>query len=105
MNKIDEYFNHYSKETLENFKKYHFENPHVYARFKELAFQMMKSGRKKYSSKLIINIIRWENDLITTGEEFKINDRYQSIYGRLLAFHHPEFETFFEFRVRQHGRK
>lgn len=98
--KIDEYFSHYKPETLDKFKVFHFENPHVYERFKKLAFDMKSSGRKKYSSKMIINVIRWENDLVTTGEDFKINDAYQSIYGRLLAYHHPEFEDFFEFRIR-----
>lgn len=105
MKTIEDYFSHYKKETLERFKKFHFENPHVYARFKELAFQMKKSGRTKYSSKLIINVIRWESDLITNGEEFKINDAFQSIYGRLLAYHHPEFQSFFEFRIRGHNGK
>lgn len=97
------FFGHYKEATLEGFKKFHTENPHVYARFKLLAEQMKATGRAKYSSKLIINVMRWESDLETNAEPFKINDRWQSIYGRLLAFYHPEFEDFFEFRVRGHS--
>lgn len=94
------YFGHYDPKTLADFKKFHAANPHVYDRFKELAFEMKETGRKKYSSKMIINVLRWESDLKTTDKEFKINDKFQSIYGRLLVWNHPEFDGFFEFRTR-----
>lgn len=96
-------FKHYKPSTKKAFKKFHEENPHVYKRFKEMAYQMKATGRKKYSSKLIINAMRWEYDLKTNSKPFKINDRFQSLYGRLLAFHDPEFLDFFEFRERKHS--
>ena len=99
----EEYFGHYKEATLKAFKKFHVENPHVYTRFKELAYQMKNTGRKKYSSKLIINVMRWEHDLKTNSKPFRINDRFQSLYGRLLAYHDPTFDSFFEFRVRGHS--
>lgn len=99
----EQFFGHYKQATLKAFKNFHRENPHVYKRFKELAYQMQRTGRKKYSSKLIINVMRWEADLKTKGKVFKINDRFQSLYGRLLAYNDPTFETFFEFRVREHS--
>lgn len=94
------YFSHYSKETLDQFKKFHNNNPQIYEEFKKLAYKMKSTGRRKYSSKMIINVLRWETDLRSDGDEFKINDRFQSIYGRLLAYHDPSFEEFFEFRIR-----
>lgn len=96
---MNELFSHYSEKTKEDFKKYHKENPHIYKRFVELAYQMKRTGRKYYSSKMLINIIRWETDL-KGGDEFKINDKYQSFYGRLLAYQKPEFLEFFQFRQR-----
>lgn len=95
------FFSHYSKNTLEEFKKFHKDNPHIYEEFKKLAYRMKKTGRKKYSSKMIINVLRWESDLRSSGDEFKINDKFQSIYGRLLAYQDPSFEEFFEFRIRE----
>jgi hypothetical protein len=95
------FFSHYSKKTLEDFKKFHKENPHIYEEFKKLAYRMKGTGRKKYSSKMIINVLRWESDLGSTGDEFKINDKFQSIYGRLLAYQDSTFEDFFEFRIRE----
>ena len=92
-------FEGYSEKTIKEFAAYHRENPHIYEGFKRLAFEMRSTGRTKYSSKLIINVLRWETDLRARGDvEFKISDRFQSMYGRLLAYHHPEFEDFFNFR-------
>lgn len=97
-----ELFGHYSDRQLAKFKVYHTENPHIYKRFRELAEEMRKTGRGYYSSKMLINVIRWETDL-RGGDEFKINDKYQSLYGRLLAFNEPTFEEFFQFRKRTKG--
>jgi len=97
------FFGHYKEATLEGFKKFHAENPHIYARFVLLAKQMKATGRKKYSARLIFHAMRWEQDLKTNAEPFKINDRWLSIYSRLLAYYQPEFEDFFEFRVRGHS--
>lgn len=99
----DKYFGHYKRSTLDAFKKFHRENPHIYKRFRELAHQMFSTGRKKYSSKLIINVMRWESDLSTNSKPFKINDRFQSLYGRVLAWKEPKFRDWFEFRVREHS--
>jgi len=60
---------------------------------------MAKTGRKKYSSELIINVIRWHIDLDTRStDEFKINNNFKSFYSRLFVAQNPEFRSFFEFR-------
>lgn len=97
--RYDRLFTGYSQKTLRDFKQYHQEHPQIYQGFKELAFRMKRTGRSHYSSKMIINVLRWETDIRAEGECFKICDRYQSIYGRLLAYHYPEFEEFFSFRA------
>ena len=103
--RMTELFGHYSKETFKGFAAFHRDNPHIYEEFKLLAIEMRETGRKKYSSKMIINVLRWNIDIRTdTEEEFKINDRYQSLYGRLMIYHHEEYESFFELRIRTPGR-
>lgn len=101
MTEIDRLFEHYPKDLLDDFKEYHAKNPHVYKMFCEFTWRIKATGRTKYSSKMIINAIRWETDLSTTGDVFKINDKFQSIYGRLFVYHNPEFLDFFEFRIRE----
>lgn len=100
---MSDLFAHYPKKLLEEFKTYHHKNPHVYEEFKRLALEMAATGRKKYSSKCLINVLRWNMDLRTNGDVFKINDKFQSIYGRMFVHNHPEFADFFEFRVRENS--
>lgn len=95
-------FQRYTVEQLKKFQTFHSENPHVYEEFKALAFQMLGSGRRKYSAEAIFNVIRWHHDLSTTTEEqFKINNNYRSIYARVLQLEHAEFEDFFASREPQ----
>jgi hypothetical protein len=91
------FFQRYSKETMKAFVEYHKNHPHIYAEFKKLSYKMLETGRKRYSAKMIINVLRWESDLKAVGEEFKITDRFQSMYARMLAYNDPQFENFFEF--------
>jgi hypothetical protein len=91
-------FSRYSTDKLAKFKAWHLENPHVYSKFKELAYEMKKTGRSRYSAETIINVLRWHTDLTTTGSEFKISNDYRSMYARLLAYQDPDFERFFSFK-------
>lgn len=83
---------------LKKFETYHRNNPSVFETFKALAFQMQRTGRKRYSAWAIINKIRWDYDLKTHGDEFKISNDYIALYARLLIYRHPEFEPFFELK-------
>lgn len=89
-------FSHYKKEVLEKFKDFHSKNPHVYIEFKHLAKQMKIAGQKQYSAQAIVYRMRWNHDIATTGEPFKITNDFTSIYARLLVFHEPEFKDFFK---------
>ena len=82
----------------EGFNKFNKENPHIYNAFEEQAFKAIERGRKKISSKLIINWIRWNETLRSSDKNFKINDAYQSRYARLFIQNHPKYENVFELR-------
>lgn len=101
INANHELFCRFNLKTLEDFKKFHTENPQVYEEFCRLSHMMKNTGRKKYSVDAIIHVVRWNLAIQTTGKTFKINNNIRSIYGRLLAFNEPEFVDFFEFR--NHG--
>jgi len=93
------------KALLVKFKRYHRSNPHVYESFKSNAYLMKRTGRKKYSAWTIINKMRWDEDLKTTGGEFIINNNYIALYARLLITFHPEFLNFFDLRPMKPNRK
>jgi hypothetical protein len=82
----------------EGFDKFHKQNPHIYAAFEKQALAAIAKGRKKISSKLIINWIRWNEFKQSSDQNFKINDAYQAYYSRLFVSKHPEHKHVFHFR-------
>ena len=82
----------------EKFEKYHKENPHVFEMFKSFAFDAINSGVKALSAQLIIERMRWESMLKTTGERYKINNNYPPYYSRLFMEEFPEYENYFTTR-------
>lgn len=86
--------------TIEDaFWRFHDENPHVFAHFIRYAMEAIKAGKKRLSSKLIINRIRWEMHLRTNSDDgFAINDAFTSHYARLFITKYPQYDSFFELR-------
>lgn len=82
----------------QGFEKFNRENPHVFESFKEQAFKAINQGKKKISSKDIINYLRWHEYLKTTDSNFTINDAYHSYYSRHFVEKYPEYKHLFEFR-------
>jgi hypothetical protein len=62
------------------------------------ARQMQAHGRRRYSMWAVINRVRWDQDLATKTDEFKINNNYASIYTRMVEHFHPDLTGFFEKR-------
>tara|TARA_R100000951_G_scaffold110853_1_gene109184 strand:- start:534 stop:884 length:351 start_codon:yes stop_codon:yes gene_type:complete len=89
----------------EGFEKFNNENPHVLEAFEEQVFKAIKRGRKKISSKLIINWIRWNEFLKTSDKNFRINDAYQSYYARYFVEKYPQHQNLFEFRKLRNEEK
>jgi hypothetical protein len=88
----------YPKQKLRRFLDFHKSNKEVYSRFKELAFEMREAGRTKFSARTIVEILRWNHNLKTSGKDFKISNEYSPLYARLFIHQFPEFKNFFDFR-------
>lgn len=82
----------------QRFLEYHRENPALYSKFKEYAFEAKRSGRSRFSIWMIANRVRWYTQIETTGAEFKVSNDYLALYARLLACDYPVFENFFSFK-------
>lgn len=82
----------------EGFISFNKENPHIFQEFEKQALEAIEKGRKKISAKLIINWIRWNEQLKSTDKDFKINDAYQSYYARAFAEKYPRHSDKFNFR-------
>lgn len=92
------YFEQTGKTIPEAFEDYQYENPEIYRYFSKYAFELIHSGMKKISAKLIIERVRWEIIMETKPDRFKINNVFTSYYARLFVQHNPEHKNKFEFR-------
>lgn len=97
------------KTIQQAFDEFHKNNPLVYRHFKRMALEAIGKKKKKLSSKMIINVIRWEIymetielTLFTDNEgkknKFKINDAYTSRYARLFTDEFPQHREIFNMR-------
>jgi hypothetical protein len=76
--------------------EWHKKNPDVYKLFVKYSFEAINSGRRRYSQWAIINRIRWNKEVETTGcDEFKISNDHIAFYARLFHAHHPQYSDFF----------
>jgi hypothetical protein len=85
--------------TFEQRKKdwweWHKANPAVRQYFEKFSLEAIQRGRKKISHWLIINRIRWEVSILTTGEDFKISNDYIAFYARLWIALYPQHKDLF----------
>ena len=78
--------------------EWHTANPMVWKMFEQFAFQAVKMNRKKISHWLIINRIRWEVAMKTTGSDFKICNNHIAFYARLFVKVHPQYRFIFNLK-------
>jgi len=88
---------------LEEFKKFHRKNPFVYHLFKQLAFQAILQGRKRYSQQAIWHILRWNYDVPTISTDYKLSNNYIALYARLAIKEHPRHFGAGFFKLRSFG--
>ena len=85
---------------------WHLENPHVYRLFKRFTFQaLMKRRHKHLGAWLVVNRIRWETSIETTGEDFKISNDFIAYYARLFMAQHPEHKGLFRTKPLKEEKK
>jgi len=75
--------------------EWHLKNPHVWKLFEKFSLQALDKGHKKLSHWLIINRIRWECAIETTGNDFKISNDFIAFYARYFNYKYPEHKGFF----------
>ena len=78
--------------------EWHKENPQVWQYFEKFALEAVGLGRKKVSHWLIINRIRWEVTIVTTGSDFKISNDYIAFYARHWRETYPMHKDLFNIK-------
>jgi hypothetical protein len=80
----------------EKFLIYHAENPHVYEMFRRFTLEAIQNGRKTLSAWLIINRMRWETMILTTGDSYKLDNGHIAYYARMFMDEFPIYDGFFK---------
>ena len=80
------------------FDKWHADNPDIWVYFQRFSFEAVARGHKKISHWLIINRIRWEVFIVTTGKDFKISNDFIAFYARLWRKTHAEHKSLFNIK-------
>lgn len=91
------------RETL----AFHADNPHIYARLRDLCEGLRAKGFTFYSMRTLVCVLRFETDLASTGQDVWIdgelrkvtlNDHHSPYYARMLIEEDPSYAEFFELR-------
>ena len=94
-------------EIKEKFIQYHNDHPEVWGMFMQFALEAIASGRVRFSSKAIIERIRWEKDIAQKSEDaFKISNDCTPYYPRMFMALYPEYTGFFKTKklISQNGK-
>jgi len=75
--------------------EWHKANPEVWNLFERFSLEAISRGRKKLSGWLIVNRIRWETAVVTTGSDFKISNDHIAFYTRLFRCKYPQHKNLF----------
>lgn len=75
------------------------ENGHVWARFCWEADKLRALGRKHYSARTILEVLRHESALSDADVTFKLNNNHAPDMARLYQLTHAGSDGFFELRV------
>ena len=87
------------RNLLASFKRFHAENPRVYATLCELA----RKWRRQHPDRpcgigMLYEVARWTVSLRTTGEPLLLNNSYRSFFARLIMATEPDLANLFRIR-------
>lgn len=82
----------------EQFEEYHRQNPHVLDALIRLTDEAIATGRKHIGISLLVGRLRWETFISTSGDEYKMNNNYNSRYVRLIEQVRPDLVGVFHKR-------
>lgn len=80
-------------------------NGHIWSAFAAKAHQIWERGRRHYSARTIVEVLRHESTLAEIGGEWKINGNYVPDLARLYQDTFPDRASLFETRCLTTSRR
>jgi hypothetical protein len=81
------------------------QNWHVWEAFARKADQVWNCGRRHYSARTIVEVLRFESSIAEVGGEFKVNNNYAPDLARLYMETYPERADLFDTRLPANARR
>lgn len=89
----------------EDFSEWLLDNQHIWRAFVREADKVWNRGRRHYSARTIIEVLRHESTLSEASGEYKINGNYVPDLARLYQETHPDRASLFETRLPRNARR
>lgn len=81
------------------FWQFHTDNPHVYAKLREIALDAFRRrGSRKWGIAALFERLRWLSEFETVGDLYKLNNNHRAFYARMLMKQEPILQGFFSVR-------
>jgi hypothetical protein len=85
-------------EADRRFLDWHEANPHVYRTLVALAREAVRRGKRRIGMKALWERARWDLELDTEGDEFRLNNNFTSRFARLIEAREPDLRNLFATR-------
>lgn len=83
----------------QRFEAFHQANPWVYTQLVALARYAVARGKTKLGIKSLIERLRWDFELSSNGQPWKLNNSFSSRYARKIMAECPDLTDVFELRA------
>lgn len=80
------------------FQAFHRANPHIFEALRAKALEAKQNGLRTFGMKALVEDIRWDPKVRTSGKPWKLNNNHTAAYARLLMEETPELRGFFRLR-------
>ena len=74
---------------------WHNRNPQFFTLFERFTNEAISRGHNNLSGWLIANRVRWETNIVTRGNEYKIKNDFIALFARLFMVRHQQYIGFF----------
>ena len=84
----------------DKFNAFNSRNPKVLAELERMANQLILRGRKRISTKMLFENLRYDFYMTTDDpdSEFRLNNNMTPYYARLMIQRHPDWDGLFQLR-------
>lgn len=86
-----------------DFASWLLQNPHIWQAFAAKADAVWNRGRRHYSARTIVEVMRHESMLAEVGGEWKINNVFAPDLARLYMQTYPDRAGLFETRLQKNA--